>query len=181
MTKQTTWYNNDNLAVTSGTRSAATTAAVGSGVGAQEELILTIADATTLDTAAVAVTDVGIYKAGLFSNTAVIPANSTIHSGYIRVDTVPLSGTGGDDILVGTWSISSTTGLLVNDKDADGIIDATDGDKAALTPIGLSIPATGNLINKTVGTADVVVAAIVGGTGPFTAGAVTVVIRYSLP
>jgi hypothetical protein len=91
----------------------------------------------------------------------------------VTVDTLA-TGTAGDDLLVGAYTLDPATGLLV-DEDLDGFINATDGDLANLTA-GAVIAGTGALVGDVV-VGDVVVAAVQAGTA-FTAGAARVRIEY---
>lgn len=166
------WFNEDGLTVRFGTRSAnedEDVAAQTSTAGRVQEIELVIPDLTAL------ADDSGVnYAAGEFVNAAKIPAGASILSAELVVDTAA-TGTTGDDILVGAYTVSPTTGLLVV-EDIDGFIDAGDGDLANLTPAGNVVTGTGALIGGAV-TGDVVVAAVQAGTA-FTAGAVRVRVEY---
>jgi hypothetical protein len=167
----TKWYNQDGLTVRFGPRDLnddEDVATQTSTAGAVQEIVLEIADFVTLadDTAAA-------YPAGEYVNAAKIPAGAFILSAEVVVDTLA-TGTAGDDLIVGAYTIASATGLLVL-EDIDGFINATDGDLANLTA-GNVITGTGALVGATV-TGDVVVAAVQAGTA-FTAGAARVRVEY---
>jgi hypothetical protein len=176
----TRWFNNDGLVVRFGTRTSTEddeNAKKVSTMGDVQTLKVVIPDLTALDTAANAVLAAtgGIYAAGNYANGSTIPALSTIVGVRTRTDTV---ATGvGANLNVGTWTVSTTTGLLVNDKDPDGIVDDTDGDVAGYTPVGAVVTGAGALLLESVGTADVVIAPTYT-TAAFTAGAVTIYIDY---
>ena len=165
------WFNQDGLSVRFGTRPGnedEDVASQTSTMGAIQEIVLKLGDLTTL------ADDTGVaYTAGEFVNAAKIPAGAFIVSAEVVVDTLA-TGTAGDDLLVGAYTVDASTGLLVV-EDIDGFINATDGDLANLTA-GNVIAGTGVLVGATV-TGDVVVAAVQAGTA-FTAGAARVRIEY---
>lgn len=166
------WFNQDGLTVRFGARTTAADADVAaqpSTAGRVQEMEIVLSDLTLL------ADDDGVnYAAGEFVNAAIIPAGASILSAELVVDTAA-TGTAGDDVLVGAYTIDPATGLLVV-EDIDGFINATDGDLANLTPAGNVVAGTGVLIGGAV-TGDVVVAAVQAGTA-FTAGAVRVRVEY---
>jgi hypothetical protein len=177
MSRNNFWINKDGLTVGFGTH-AVETAASGkySTDGVFEEVTLKIPDMTLLGTDATA------YTAGKYVHSAKIPANATVQEVWIITDTVCTTGDGAD-LLLGLYTISASTKALVA-VDADGIAAAgdsaiTDFDAAGETMVlgkGSNGAYTGK---KTVGASAVVVAPIKV-TGSFTAGALTVVVRYTV-
>jgi|10_taG_2_1085330.scaffolds.fasta_scaffold04927_7 hypothetical protein len=171
----------DGLAVGYGPRSADNdTGSVGSGIGVQDEIVLRIPDMTALGTDATA--DSGIYKAGYWANAPKIPANATIESWTSKVNVVAASD-GAADLLLGIFTISPTTGLLVA-VDADGLAAAGDsalanfqGEVGETFSLGAAAGAA-YLGKKDVGTAAVVVVPTYV-TAVYTAGDITIRIRYT--
>ena len=165
------WFNQDGLTVRFGPRALnddEDVAQQSSTMGVTQEVEINVPDFVALvdDDAANA-------AAGEYVNAALIPAGAFIESATVFVDTLA-TGTAGDDLLVGAYTIDPATGLLVV-EDVDGFINATDGDLANLTA-GNVITGTGVLVGATV-TGDVVVAAVQAGTA-FTAGAARVRVEY---
>ena len=165
------WYNQDGLTVRFGTRPGdedSDVAAQPSTAGRVQEMEIVLEDFTAL------ADDSGVnYAAGEFVNAAKIPAGAFILSAEVVVDTAA-TGTAGDDLIVGAYTVSPTTGLLVV-EDIDGFVTAANGDLANLTA-GNVITGSGALVGATV-TGDVVVAAVQAGTA-FTAGAARVRVEY---
>ena len=179
----TKWFNDDGLVVRFGARStsdAADVPAQTSTAGKTQEITLRIADMTDLGTDATA--DSGAYTAGEFVNSAFIPANATVQQVTIKTLTAVTSG-GAADLLLGAYTISTSTGLLVA-VDADGFAAAGDSALADFSAAGESIilgkAAGAALIGKvTVGSSPVVIAATYV-TAVYTAGAIEVIVEYTL-
>ena len=181
MSRKETWYNSDGLAVGFGTRKAQTlTGAQTVTAGSTQEIVYKIDDLTELLTAATA--DSGIYGAGAWTNSPQIPAGATVQKVTIKTDVAATSG-GLADILLGLYTISEATGLLVA-VDADGLAAAGDSAMADFSVSGETVvldktAAAAYIGKKTVGNAPVVVAPIYE-TAAYTAGALTVSVEYTL-
>jgi hypothetical protein len=141
---------------------------------------------TLLGTDATTGTAGSIYDPVNVQNSAFIPANATVQEVWVTTDTVATS-TGAADLLIGLYTISASTGKLVA-VDADGLAAAGD---SALADFG-DTQGVGETIvlakasnaayvgKKTVGTSPVTVAAI-SATEVYTAGALTIRVKYTTP
>jgi|TARA_R110000824_G_scaffold183399_8_gene364399 hypothetical protein len=119
-----------------------------------------------------------IYQAGYWAHAPVIPANSTILSTTAYVD---VAAVGGSAILfLGTWTINTDTGVLTADE-ASAFHDASSGAVTALTPAGKSMPGDGAAIGTVSHSADTIVVPSLGDTNDFSAGEVTLVVRFKPP
>ncbi len=170
----TKYFNQDGLTVRFGTRVTdddENVPAQSSTAGIDQEVSfqLNLVDLVT--------TDASGEAAGEFANSAFIPANSTVTSVQVILDTIATSG-GSADLLIGAYTVDSATGLLVV-VDADGFMTAAEGDILLLDGAqGDDVAATaGALIGVSVGANPIVVAAAFT-TAAFTAGEVSVRIRY---
>lgn len=182
MKRDNAWYNKDGLVVGYGTRavdvnSPATYSTDGNG----GEIVIKLSDLTLLGTDATVGT--GIYAPQYFTNAAYIPANATVQEVRITTDTAATSG-GAADLLIGTYTIDSATGALVA-VDADGLCAAGDNALADFSAVGetliLGKAAGAAQIGKvSVGSSPVVVAATYV-TAAFTAGALSVHVKYTVP
>jgi hypothetical protein len=174
--RNSNWYNADQLTVGYGTREAQDySGAVTVTAGEEQEIVYNYSDLTELLTAATA--DSGIYGAGRWTNSPLIPAGATITSVTVKTDVAATSG-GAADLLVGLYTIAPTTGLLVV-VDTDGLVAAGDSQLTDFSVAGETISGAGAYVNaKTVGSADVVVAPIYA-TAVYTAGALTVTVKYT--
>lgn len=180
MAKHTSWVNKDGLVVGFGTR---TSVEYGGAVvrtnGYSDTVVLKIPDLTLLGTDATVGT--GIYAPEKVVSSAYIPANATVQEVVIVTDTAATSG-GAADLLLGTFTINSTTGVLAA-VDADGLCAAGDSALADFSVAGetmvLGKAASAAQIGKvTVGASPVVVAATYV-TAAYTAGALTVYVTYT--
>jgi hypothetical protein len=167
----TKWYNQDGLTIRYGPRALNDDEDVAfqtSTAGSVQEIVIRVEDATLL------ADDTGVaYAAGEFVNAAKIPAGAFILSAEISVEE-DVTGTATDDVLVGAYTVSASTGLLVVES-IDGFIDAGDGDVSVLLD-GVTIAGTGGLVGSVV-VGDVVVVAVQAGTA-LTAGKFSVRVEY---
>lgn len=180
MPKNSVWYNSDGLVVGFGRRTTDTvTPATISDRAAERIITFKIPDLTALGTAATGGS--GIYAPQVWAGAAQIPANATVQEVRITTDVAATSG-GAADLLLGAYTISSSTGNLVA-VDDDGFCAAADNALADFSVVGetlvLGKGSNAALIGKaTVGSAAVVIAPIYV-TAAFTAGALTVTVKYS--
>ena len=173
------FYNKDGLVIRFGTRVEGEdedVASQTSTAGKVQEITLKVRDATTIP-----VTDATSVSAGEFANSAFIPANATIISARIKTDT-PLASGGAADLIVGTYTIDATTGLLVV-VDANGILDEADSALADFSVAGETVfvdkASTAALVGKTTVGANPVVVAVARLVATYTAGALTITVEYS--
>ncbi len=176
------WVSPDGIVHTFGTHDTTTYpgASEGAGVGQFKEVVLKLPDLTLLGTDATA------YTAGNYVTSAKIPGNATIQEVWITTDTAATSA-GAADLLLGTFTVSSTTKALVA-VDADGLAAAADSALSDFSVAGETMilgKAAGaaqlgkTLANAADSTTPVVVAATYV-TAAFTAGAVTARIFYTV-
>lgn len=153
------------------------------GVNQMKCVVLKVTDMTTLVTDPTALS---LNASGGYSMSAQIPGGATIQEVWITTDTAATSG-GAADLLVGTFTVSNTTGLLVA-VDADGLAAAGDSALSDFSVAGetmvLGKAAGAAQLGKTLANAadsatPVVVAASYV-TAAYTAGAVTIRVFYTL-
>lgn len=175
----TKFFNKDGLTVRFGTRVAnddEDVASQTSTAGRVQEITLKVKDATTIP-----LTDATSVAAGEFANSAFIPANATVIAVRIKTDTALASG-GAADLIVGTYTISASTGKLVV-VDANGLLDEGDSALADYSVAGETVfigkGQTAALVGKTTVGAAAVVVAVARLTAAYTAGAVTITVEYT--
>lgn len=180
MPKNSSWFNRDGLVVGYGTRSVDSLGAAQVSDHAGERILtFKITDLAQLGTAATGGS--GIYAPQYFSSAVMIPANATVQEVRITTDVAATSG-GAADLLLGTYTISSSTGALVA-VDDDGLCAAADNALADFSVAGetlvLGKAAGAALIGKTTVGASPVVIAPIYVTAAFTAGALSVTVKYT--
>lgn len=182
MKRENAWYNKDGLIVGFGTRSEESdTQSYVNGGSHVQEICVKLSDLTLLGTDATVGT--GIYAPQYFANAPRIPANATVQEVRITTDTVATTSDSAD-LLLGLYTVSPTTGVLVA-VDADGLAAAGDSAVTNFDAVGETVvlgagAGAAYVGKKTVGSDPVVVAAVKV-TGSFTAGALSVHVKYSLP
>lgn len=175
------WYNQDGLTVRFGPRNLnddENVASQTSTMGKMQQLTLKLPDLTLLP-----LNDATGVAAGEFANSARLPAGATVQEVTIVTDT-PAASAGAADILIGVYSVDSATGQLsLTGGDADGLAAAGDSALADFSVAGetmvLDKAAGAALIGKTQVGIDGYVAAAYA-TAVYTAGALTVIIDYTL-
>ena len=175
----TKFFNKDGLTIRFGTRSAnedEDVASQTSTAGRIQEITLKVKDATTIP-----VTSAASVAAGEFANSAFIPANATILAARVKTDVALASG-GAADLIIGTYTISPTTGQLVV-VDANGILDEADSALADFSVAGettfVDKASTAALVGKTTVGAAPVVVAVARLVAAYTAGALTITVEYT--
>ena len=180
MPRDSAWKNADGLVVGFGTRSDDNLQAVKlPGSGSEHELRFRITDMTALGTDATAGT--GIYAPQYTAQAVKIPANATVQEVRVITDTAATSS-GAADLLIGLYTVSAAH--AVSAVDADGLAAAADSALTDFSAAGETIVlAKGSnaayVGKKQVGTSDVIVLATYA-TAAYTAGAVTVNIKYTV-
>lgn len=182
MKRSSAWFNKDGLVVGYGTRSVdVNSPSAYSTTGNGGEIVVKVSDLTTIGTDATVGT--GIYAPQYFTNAAFIPAGATVQEVRITTD-VAATSTGAADLLIGLYTISASTGALVA-VDADGLAAAGDSALADFSVIGETIVlgkgSNAAYIGKTNVGASPVVVAVISATEVYTAGAVSVHVKYSMP
>lgn len=172
------WVNNDGLVVRFGTRStddATDVPAQTNTAGKTQEITLRVPDLTAIGTDATA------YTAGKHANSARIPANATVQQVTIKTLTGATS-TGAADLLVGLYTVGAD-GLL-DVVDADGLAAAADSALADFSAVGETIVlgkgANAAYIGKKTVGANPVVVDVISATEVYTAGAVEIIVEYTL-
>jgi hypothetical protein len=183
MAKSSGWVNKDGLIVGFGPRTVSKDSASRQLEESLHEIVLKVSDLTKLGTDATLGTAGTIYDPVAIQNSAFIPANATVQEVWITTDTAATS-TGAADFVVGAYTISPTTGKFVA-VDADGFAAAADSALADFSVAGETIVlAKGSnaaLVGKaTVGTSPVTIACV-SATEVYTAGALTVRVKYTTP
>lgn len=182
MKRENGWFNKDGLVVGYGTRSVeVNNPAVPHVYGHGGEVVIKLSDLSLLGTDATVGT--GIYAPMYYANAPHIPANATVQEVRITTDTAAVTGDAAD-LLLGLYTISASTGALVA-VDADGLAEAGDSAAADFSVEGETIvlgksAAAAYIGKKTVGTSPVVVAAS-RVTGSYSAGALSVHVKYTVP
>jgi hypothetical protein len=181
MPKSTGWVNKDGLVVGFGPRSVTKDSTSKLVESNEQTVVFKLSNLALLGTDATVGT--GIYAPANVQNNAFIPAGATVQEVMIITDTEAAS-TGAADVLLGLYTISASTGKLVV-VDADGLAEAGDSALADFSVIGETV-VLGKSANaayigkKTVGAAPVTVGAI-SATEVYTAGALTVLVKYTTP
>ena len=183
MAKSSGWVNKDGLIVGFGPRTVSKNSTSRQLEESLHEVVLKLSDLTLLATDATVGTAGTIYDPVAIQNSAFIPANATVQEVWVITDTAATS-TGAADLLIGLYTISASTGKLVA-VDADGLAAAGDSALADFSDVGETIVLAkasnaAYVGKKTVGASPVTVAAI-SATEVYTAGALTVRVKYTLP
>jgi len=179
MPKNSSWVNSDGLVVGFGTQTSTQySPAIISDAGSERVMHLPIPAMASLGTDAT--TGTGIYQAQNWMNAAMIPGGAIVTEVKIVTKTGCTSG-GAADLLIGTYTISSTTGLLVA-VDADGLLAAGDAALADFDTAGetrtYAIAAGAAQLGKTTVGANPVTVAPTYVTAAYTAGALDVYIKF---
>lgn len=182
MKRENAWYNKDGLIVGFGTRSKDDNSqAVVPGGDFMREVVIKLSDLSLLGTDATAGT--GIYAPQYFANAPRIPAGATVQEVRVTTDTPAVTGDAAD-LLIGLYTVNATTGVLVA-VDADGLLLAATAAASDFSAEGETIvlgkAASEAYIGKLSVGADPVVVAATRVTGSYSAGALSVHVKYSVP
>jgi len=185
MARKGSWLNKDGLVVNFGTRTKTTDVAttLATDMGHMQEIAFKIADCTLLSTAATGGS--GIYAPQYIAQASRIPANATVQEVWITTEVACATTAGTGDLLLGIYTVNQTTKAVTAVNGTNSLVVAgdtatTDFDTVGETMVIGKSGGGSHLGKQTVGSSSVIVLPVYV-TNAFTAGALSVRVRYTTP